>query len=103
MPFELKGLVATGRSAPVLEKVRVHNGGAANYDVAANGTVALIPGVFGTPSGELVWLTVNGGNTTAPDTQRLNGSPGLTVPRLSRDDRTVVTGEIRRLLSRPTP
>ena len=90
VPFDPKGLVATGRSAPVLEKVRVHNGGAANYDVAANGTLVLIPGVYGTPRGDLAWFTVSGGNTATPDIQRLSGSPGLMNPRLSHDDRTVV-------------
>jgi hypothetical protein len=90
VPFDVHTLKVTGRSAPVLDQVRVYSGGAGNFDVAANGTITFVPGTFENTKRDLGWLTPvsDGAPATA---EPLRGSTGnLATPRLSLDDRSVL-------------
>lgn len=50
----------TGSPLPVLEGVRVHGGGAANYEIAANGSLLYIPGAGRDSEWTLAWAGPDG-------------------------------------------
>jgi serine/threonine-protein kinase len=80
VPFDVEGFEVTGRAVPVLQGVRVENGGAVQAAVSRNGLLAYAPG--GTTMGtQLAWVDRNGGNGEPLTTQwRL-----FSTPRLSPD------------------
>ena len=77
VPFDVEGFEVTGRAVPVLQGVRVENGGAVQADVSHNGHLVYAPA--GTTMGtQLAWVDRSGGNLSPLTTQwRLFSSPRL--------------------------
>jgi len=87
VPFDPAKLTATGPPVAILENVRVHSGGAGNYDIASNGTTILVTGAV-EGSRQVGWLSPQAASA-APAFDLIPGIRGL-GPRLSRDDRVLV-------------
>jgi serine/threonine-protein kinase len=80
VPFDVEGFEVTGQAVPVLQGVRVENGGAVQADVSRNGLLVYAPAgkTMGT---QLAWVDRSGGNLEPLTTQwRL-----FSAPRLSPD------------------
>jgi serine/threonine-protein kinase len=79
-PFELQRRQITGSSVPVVEKVMTTLYGAANFDVAGDGTLVYLPGGAAGVGWKLVWLDRQGHEepTSAP-------MRAYAYPRLSPD------------------
>jgi serine/threonine-protein kinase len=86
VPFDARRLTLTGPPTPVLDSVVVHAGGAANYDVTANGNLVYVGGPIENLTRSLAWMTP--AREGLPVVESLTGSTNavLTV-RLSGDDR----------------
>ncbi|MHC4189424.1 MAG: protein kinase domain-containing protein [Planctomycetota bacterium] len=80
VPFDVEGFEVTGQAVPVLQGVRVENGGAVQAAVSRNGLLVYAPA--GTTMGtQLAWVDRSGGNLEPLITQwRL-----FSAPRLSPD------------------
>jgi serine/threonine-protein kinase len=80
VPFDVEGFEVTGHAVPVLQGVRVENGGAVQADISRNGLLVYAPA--GTTMGtQLAWVDRSGGNLEPLTTQwRL-----FSAPRLSPD------------------
>jgi len=81
VPFDIDRLQATGDPVPMVEGVSQKNTGAANFDVADNGTLAYTTGeVVGRLNRSLVWVDREGRE------EPINaGSAPYDLPRLSPD------------------
>jgi len=64
-PFDASRLEVTGPSVPVMAGVRYNNGGAGQFSVSANGTLAYIPDFVTRPQADLVWVDRAGRVTPA--------------------------------------
>jgi serine/threonine protein kinase/Tol biopolymer transport system component len=80
VPFDIEAFEVTGQAVPVLNGVRVENGGAIQADISRNGLLVYVPA--GTTMGtQLAWVNRDGGNLEPLTTQwRL-----FSAPRLSPD------------------
>ncbi|MHC4806520.1 MAG: TolB family protein, partial [Planctomycetota bacterium] len=80
VPFDVEAFEVTGHAVPVLQGVRVENGGAVQADISRNGLLVYAPA--GTTMGtQLAWVDRSGGNLKPLTTQwRL-----FSAPRLSPD------------------
>jgi serine/threonine-protein kinase len=86
VPFDARRLTLTGPPTPVLDRVVVHAGGAANYDVTSNGNLVYVPGTVENSTRSLAWMSPS--REGLPVMQSLTGSSGtLLTVRLSADDR----------------
>ena len=74
VPFDVKGLKTTGQPVPVVEGISASTlTGAAQVDVASDGTLVYVTGQEAAPEGPILWLNKNG--TTTP----LRGAPVITL------------------------
>jgi serine/threonine-protein kinase len=90
VPFDARRLALTGHPTPVLDRVIVHAGGAANYDVTSNGTIVFVAGTMESVVRSLAWMSPapNG----PPVIEPLAGSGGNTLleVHLTSDDRNAL-------------
>ena len=77
VPVDLDAFELRGPALPVLEKVRVENGGALQASFSKNGVLAYAPGSIGT---QLVWADESGERTSLLEPWRV-----YQVPRVSPD------------------
>jgi len=83
VPFDLRKLEITGSPVPIAETVRESGFGAAQFALSDLGSLAYVPGLAGSPSGNtLVWVDRNG------EFQPLEAPPRLYMfPKISPDGR----------------
>ena len=84
VPFDRDRLEVTGSPVPLVERVQVKPGGAANFDVSSGGRLVFIPGDTGLGRRSLIWVDRAG-------TQEPIAAPprAYTYARLSPDGRRV--------------
>jgi len=90
LPFDAERLVSTGPPVAVLTDVRVHGGGAANFDTAADGTVAFVAGGVEQLDRAAAWYRMGPDLALTGTAEPIAGSGGGNLPHLSNDDRAFV-------------
>ncbi len=69
--FDPTALKLTGQPVPILDGVATNLSGGAHFDLAANGTLAYLPGTTAESERDLKWLTLDGKATLA---RRIQGT-----------------------------
>jgi serine/threonine-protein kinase len=70
--FDESTLSATGVAVPVVDGIITNLSGGAHFDLAANGTLAYVPGAFGEANREVVWVNLDGTPGPPLQTSRLS-------------------------------
>jgi serine/threonine-protein kinase len=86
MEFDPATLKTSGRPIQMQEQVKTTNAGSADFAIAGDGTLVLMPGTT-TPDRKLMWVDRTGGTRPLLDT-----ADDYWIPRLSPDGRRLAVG-----------